>query len=122
MDVAFDVIDGDQRLFQRPGQRLGKADAGQQRARQSGAVGDGNGVHVRIGQARFGQRGAGHRHQVAQMFAAGQLRHHAAIGGVGGDLRSDHARHQLLAAAHHGCRRFVAGALNSKNQSTLVHP
>ncbi len=38
MDVALDVIDGDQRFLQGPRQRLGKAYAGQQRARQAGPL------------------------------------------------------------------------------------
>jgi hypothetical protein len=122
MNVTLDVVDRNQRLFQSPRQRLGKAHPGQQRARQPGAVGHGNGVHVGIAQPRLGQRGTGHRNQIAQMLPAGQLRHHAAIGRVGGNLRSHHARHQFFPAAHQGRSRFVAGALNAQNQCAFAHP
>jgi hypothetical protein len=53
------------------------------------------------------------------MLAAGQLRHHAAIRRVGGDLRSHHARHQFFAAAHQRRRRLVAGTLNAEDQAAF---
>ena len=45
-DVPLDVIDRNQRLIRRIGQRLGAAHARQQRAYQTGAVGDADGVHI----------------------------------------------------------------------------
>ena len=46
VDVAFEMVDGDQGFAERKGEGLGIADADEQRARQAGAVGNGNGVEV----------------------------------------------------------------------------
>ena len=45
-DVPLDVIDRNQRLIRRIGQCLGAAHARQQRAYQTGTVGDADGVHI----------------------------------------------------------------------------
>jgi len=44
VDVAFEVVDGDERLGQPEGQRLGEGDADQQSAGEPGAFGDSDGV------------------------------------------------------------------------------
>ena len=46
VDVAFEVVDGDEGLAEGVGQGLGVADADQQRAGEAGAFGDGDGVEV----------------------------------------------------------------------------
>ena len=84
-------------------------------------MGDRDGIHVGIAQIGFGQGGAGHRHQAAQVFAAGQLRNHAAEGRVGCDLRSHHAGDELFARTHDCRRGLIAGALNTQNQRAVVH-
>ena len=89
MDVAFEMVDGDQRQAGGKGQRLGVGDAHQQRAGKSGAAGDGDGVQVGEGDAGLGERGPDHGDDGAQMLAAGQLRHHAAVARVCGDLRGN---------------------------------
>ena len=83
VNVAFEVVDGDQRQPLRKGQRLGVGDAHQQCPGQSRTGGNGDGVQVVESDARLIQRGANHRDDGAQMFAAGQLRHDAAVAGVG---------------------------------------
>jgi len=82
MDVAFEVVDGDQRFVGSERERLGEGDADQQRSGKSRAFGHGNGVEVGIGYA-----GALHclmydRHDGAQVLARGQLRHNSAVIGV----------------------------------------
>ncbi len=49
VDVAFEVVDGDERLAEGPGQGLGVADADEQGAGEAGAFGDGDGVQVMAG-------------------------------------------------------------------------
>ena len=46
VDVALEVVDRDERLAVRPGERLGEVDADEQRAREARAVGDRDGVDV----------------------------------------------------------------------------
>ena len=74
------------------GQGLGVGDADEQRAGEAGAGGDGDGVEIGEGDAGLGQRGADDGNDGAQVLAAGQLGHDAAVAGVGGDLRGDDAR------------------------------
>ena len=44
VDVAFEVVDGDEGFVEAEGEGLGVGDADQQRAGQAGALGDGDGV------------------------------------------------------------------------------
>ena len=88
-DMAFDVVDGDQRLVQRVRQRLGAAHARQQRANQARAVGDSQRIDVIKGHAGFLQRLIHHAVHRIYMRAAGNFRHHAAVNGMQGNLRED---------------------------------
>ena len=56
VDVRLDVMHGDQGDAQGVGQRLRRRDADQQRAEQSGPVGDGDGINVLERQPRLLQR------------------------------------------------------------------
>src|SRR5712671_1821896 len=79
VDVAFEVVDGDQRLVEAEGEGFGVGDADQQCAGETGAFGDGNGVEVGEGDwMAGGSAGAGHRladdgNDVAEVFAGGEL-------------------------------------------------
>ena len=46
VDVAFEVVDGDERLAEAEGQGFGVGDADEQRADEAGAFGDGDGVEI----------------------------------------------------------------------------
>ena len=61
-------------------------------------------------------RFAHHRHDLAQMLARGQFRHHAAIFAVNLDLRRHHARKNAAAAGDNGRGGFVAGRFDAENQ------
>ncbi len=116
MDVAFEVIDADERLVQRVGQRLGVAQADQQRSRKSGALGDGQSVDRFVGLAGILQRLANDGNDGAQMLARRQFRYDAAVRLMGGDLRIDDIRDHLLAGADdRGCG-LVAGALDAEDE------
>ena len=54
VDVAFKMIDGDERQPLREGQRLGVGNAHQQRTGQAGTRGDGDGVQICEGDAGLG--------------------------------------------------------------------
>jgi hypothetical protein len=65
----------------------------------------------------------GQRQHAADMVAAGQLRHHAAIGAVHVDLAVQCVRQQLghgaaIGQAHQGHARFVTGGFDTQDQRT----
>ena len=84
--MPFEVIHGNQRLFQRKSQRLGIANAHQQRACQPGTTRH----RQRIDRPKvlpcLLQRSADHRHNRFQVLARRQFRHHALIGTMGCEL------------------------------------
>ena len=69
VDVAFDVVDGDQRQAADECQRLGIGEAHQQRPHQAGSRGGGNGVQTTQRNPGTLQRFTHHRHDGAQMLA-----------------------------------------------------
>jgi len=117
VDMALQVIHGDERLAQREGERFGIGDADQQRACEAGAFGDGDGVQVGEADSSAGDGLTHDGNDVAQVLARGQLRHHATVDGVHGHLRSDYIRKRLRTGAHHGGCGLVAGAFNAEDQA-----
>ena len=93
VDMAFEVVDRDQRLVEAEGEGLGVGDADQQRTGEARAFGYGNGVEVGEGDWIPGRSaGAGHRladdgDDVAKVFAGCEFRDDAAVVGVEGHLR-----------------------------------
>ena len=90
MDVAFEVIDGDEGKFLSEGEGFGVGDTDEECARETGTAGDGDGVEVIKGDVGLGQGGANNGNDGAEMLAGGQLGDDAAVTGVGGDLRRNH--------------------------------
>ncbi len=80
------MIDCDQWLAEREGQRLGKGDADQERSGEPRSFRDGDGVQVSERDVGLTQRGADHRDDVAEVLAGGELRDYASVGCVRGDL------------------------------------
>ncbi len=119
VDVAFEVVDGDERLAEREGQGLGVGDADEQSAGEAGAFGDGDGVEVVHGDAGFGDGFAHDGDDVAQVLARGEFGHHAAVDGVHLHLRGDDVREHLGAGAHDGGCGLVAGAFDAEDQAAI---
>jgi len=115
MDVAFEMVHGDQRFFESEGQGLRVTDADQQGSGQAGALGYGDGVHGIVGVFCVRKCLANHRHDGAQMLAGGQLGNHTAVGLVGRDLGGDHVGDELLARAYDGGGSFVAGTFDAED-------
>ncbi len=92
VDVALEVVDGDERLAECVGESLGVTDADEQRAGEAGAFGDGDGVELRHGDTGFAEGGIDDGDDGAEVFARGELGDDASVGGVDGDLRGDHVR------------------------------
>ena len=84
--MPFQMVNAQHRFAQRRAQGTGHARAHQQGTRQAGAPGVGH--HIHLGQSFFGLRQdlTRERNDTANVVAAGQLRHHAAIGLVHGNL------------------------------------
>ncbi len=95
VDVAFEVVDRDQRLVEAEGEGLGVGDADEQCTCEARAFGDGDGVEVGEGDWMSGcSAGAGHRladdrYDVAEVFAGREFGDDAAVVGVEGHLRGD---------------------------------
>ena len=70
---------------------------------------------------RLGKRGANHGNNGAEMLAAGQLRHHAAIARMRRDLRSDDGGNCACAPLHNRRGGFVARAFNAENEAGAGH-
>ena len=117
MDVAFEMVHGDQGQALREGERLGVCDADQQRSREAGAGGDGDGVEIGESDAGLGERGTNHGHDGAQMFAAGELRDDSAVAEVGGDLRGDDGGQRARSALDDGGGSLVAGGFNAEDEA-----
>ncbi len=120
MDVAFKMIDRDQRAVRCQGYCLRESDADQQRAGETGALGHRDGIKLLIADVGAVHRFTDDRHNSAEMFAAGELRNDAAIVRVH-KLRRDNIRKHLAAVAHNRRRGLVARALDSEYQS-VAHP
>ena len=117
MDVAFEVVDGDEGDVLRVGQGLGVGDADEQRSGEAGAGGDGDGVEIGEGDAGLGQGGADDGNDGAEMLAAGQLGDDAAVAGMGGDLRGDDRGKRAGAALDDGGGGLVAGGFDGEDEA-----
>ncbi len=117
VNVAFEMIDADQRLVRRVSQRLGIAEADKQCTGQPRALGDGQRVDRFIALASVFQCFADHGSDGAQVFPRCQLGHDSAVGLVGCDLRVHHTRHHFLARADHCRCSLVAGAFDAEDEN-----
>jgi putative nucleotidyltransferase with HDIG domain len=121
VNVPFEMVDGNQRLAKRKGQRFRVTDPHKQSPREPRSFSDGDGVEVTESDSCFAQSRAHHWDDIAKMFARSQLRNHSAIRRMRVYLRGDDIRQGLDSAPHDRCRGFVTGAFYAKNQST-THP
>ena len=92
VEVALEVVDGHERHVPHEGERLGRADADQQRADQPGPGGGGHRVDLVVGHAGLDERLGHDRGEHLDVGAAGDLGHDAAVAGVLVDLAGDDRR------------------------------
>ena len=100
--MAFEVVYGDHGFAQRKGECVGIGTAGQKCAAKAGALGVGDGIDVGVVFTGFVQAGLGERHEAADVVAAGQLGHHAAVFGMQRDLALDRMGAQRRHAGQRG--------------------
>ena len=122
--VAFEMVDGEQRLAGRRGDRLGRHQADHQAADQAGTGGGGDGVDV--GQAARPPRASA----AAMMPSSASTWARAAISGttppkaacssiwLSTSWRGSRARPP--SSGDHGCRRLVAAGLDAEDTDHLV--
>ncbi len=119
--VAFHMVYAHRRHLQRPGQRPGHARADQQGPDQTGAGRVGHAVNVVYAEAGVGQ-GLPHQwQQLADVVAAGQLRHHTTVFGVQGDLAVDRMGAQGRAAGQVGVIHRHAGLITGRFDAKDSH-
>ena|SRR5438067_5838372 len=113
MDVAFDVIDSDEREMPGETERLGVGDANEKRADEARTSGDrdrAQSVKLDVGVLK---RLPYNRNDSAQMLTRGQLGHNAAVFRMGIQLRRNNARQNAPAIFDNGGRGFIARTLNT---------
>ena len=120
--MALNMIDRHQRDAAGVAEPLHAVHAGQQRAYQPGAVGHGQRIHVGKRHVRLFQRLIHHPVARIHVSAAGDLRHHAAIQGVGIRLRKNHAGNDLPPVFDDGGGSLVAAGFHGQNAHGRLLP
>ena len=117
VDVAFEVVDGDEGKFVCVGESLSVGDADEKRSGEAGAGGDGDGVEVRKRKAGFGEGCADDGNNGAKMLAAGKLRNDSAVTRVGCNLRGDNGGKRARSTLDDSRGGFVAGGLDAEDEA-----
>ena len=115
VDVSLEMIHGDQRFFQGESQRLGEADAHQQRAYQPRPLRDRDRVHRLVLHPRFRESLAHNWENCPQVLAGRQLRNHSSIRLMSGDLRGNYIRQDLPPRTHNRRTCFITGCFNTED-------
>jgi hypothetical protein len=106
------MIDGDEGKLLGEGESFGVGNTNQERASQSGTVGDGDGVKVGEGDVGLRQGGANDGDDGAEMLAGSELGDYSAITGVGGYLGGYYGRQGAGAALDDSRSGLVAGGFD----------
>jgi hypothetical protein len=109
------VVDGDDRFAAGKSSRLHPLHANQQGTDEAGASGYRKSVDGFERDARLFQRTIDDIVQHAEVCPRSQLRYDAAVKFVN-VLGEDDVAEQIVVAAQHGSRRFVAGSFNRKQE------
>ena len=89
MNMSFKMIHRNQRNFPRKGYRLGIGNTHEQSPSQSRPTGHSDSVKIGQTTPSLSQRSTRNRDNIAQVLAAGQLRHNPAVRRMRRDLRGD---------------------------------
>ena len=115
VDVAFEVVDADQRGFLGEGEALCRVDSDEERSRKAGAVGDGDSVEVAQLDGRLLHGLPHHGVEREHVLARGDLRNDAAVLGVHLDLGRDDVGVDGPPVLDDGGGRLVAGCLDAED-------
>ena len=114
-DMGPDMMDRDDGHIEAVGHRLSKVHAHQQGANEAGGIGYRHGVDVAPGDPRLSEGLVGQPGDGLDVFAGGNLRHHAAVNGVHIRLGGNGVGQDGAAVPHHRHGSLVAGGFNGKN-------
>ena len=114
-NVAPDVMDGDQRHIQRHGRSLGKIHTHQHRADEARGIGYCHGINIPAGQVGIFQSLVCKAVDGFDMFPGCNLRHHAAVFPVEGNLGCDAVGEHFPPIPDDGHSSFIAGGFNCQN-------
>ena len=92
VNVAFEMINGDEGKVVGESEGFGVGDADEQCTSEARARSDGNGIEIGEVNVGFSKRGADNGNDGAKVLAAGELGHDAAVERVGRDLRGNDGR------------------------------
>src|ERR1039457_1623027 len=121
VDVAFEVVDGDEGQPVGEGQGFGVGDADEEGSGEAGTGGDGDGVEIGEGDFSLGNGGADDGDDGAEMLAAGQFGGDTAVTGVGGDLGGYDGREYAGAALNDSGSGLVAGGFDAEDEAAGGH-
>lgn len=115
--MAFQMVDGDQRLVMGQRYRLGRRQPYEQSTEEAGSSGRGDGIEVFERKARLAQRLADKPVQMLHMGTRCNLGNNSTVNGVFGRLRQHDVAQDVSAAvpvaAYDGGGRLVAGRLDT---------
>ena len=115
MDVALEVVDGDEGLIEAEGEGLCVGNADQESAGEAWAFRDGYGVEVCESYVSAGHCLADDGDYVAKVFAGGEFGDDAAVVGVERHLRSDNVGESFASCTDDGGCGLVTGAFDSED-------
>ena len=120
LDVAFKMVDPNQRDAVRKAKSFGIGKSDEQTANQARAVRYGNGIEIFKPRVRHRERFAHNRHDGPHVFAAREFRHNSAVLLVNIELGRYAGRKDLGAIFHDcGCG-LVAGGFNAEDSQTSI--
>ena len=116
VDVAGEMVHGEERLAQREGESFAVGEANEQGADEARALSDGDGVEIVQGDVRLVDGFADDWDDLAEMFAGGKFGDDPAVFAVNFDLGRDHAGEDAFAVGDDGGGGFVAGGFDAENE------
>ena len=116
-DVAVQMVDRRERQAARPGERLRRRDPDEQRADETRALRDRDGVDVVERRARLAERLAHDRGDELEVAPRRDLGDDAAVARVQVGLRGDDVRADLARLGHERRRGLVAGRLDPEDHA-----
>ena len=113
VDMAFKMVDRDERFCESVGQAFRIKNSHQQGSGQAWTLRDGDSGKIFKGNSSLFHRGPHHRNEIAQMFTRGEFGDDASVGRVQRDLAGDHVRKHFRPGTDDGRRSLVATAFNT---------
>ena len=119
-DMPFQMIDADKRFAQRKRQRLSRRHANQKCPHETRAIRYGHLVDIFKFHAGRAQALINYRHNIYDMFAGGNFRHHPAKFLMNGNLRGDDIGKNLPSAPQNCRRSFITAGLYCQRQQFFL--